>query len=119
MYNTSLPPIIQGPYFHTVYYRDQYAWLQFPIPKTPCLIPAPHRSVWVVISRKRFYHLPTIQRAAKTDKHSSKIVNMPAKIAQLAFLSLAAAILRSRRFLEASAPASVSKSRSHHLKLLA
>ena len=71
------------------------------------------------ISRKRFYHLPTIKRAAKTDKHSSKIVNMPAKIAQLAFLSLAAAILRSRRFLEASAPASVSKSKSHHLKLLA
>lgn len=34
-----------------------------------------------------------------------------------AFLSLA--ILRSLRFLEASAPASVSRTKSHHLKLLA
>jgi hypothetical protein len=40
-------------------------------------------------------------------------------IAYWTFLSLAAANLRSRRFLEASAPASVSRTKSHHLKLLA
>jgi hypothetical protein len=36
--------------------------------QTPYLIPTPYRSVWVV--KKRFYHLPTIRRAAKTDKIS-------------------------------------------------
>jgi hypothetical protein len=75
------------------------------------------KQVWV--SRSGVV-LPSSHRrvyAAKTDK-TPKLVSMPALV-YMAFLALAAANLRSRRFLEASAPASVSRTKSHHLKLLA